>query len=167
MERLRQWLTQDRLLRLHFLASPFGAGATTYGVTVWRFGRLVTVADVDALAVYAGVGVILYGMTAVVIDLGGQTMFYTIAAILNYVHERKQERNANAVRIVSENSDLAAQVIRENPELTAQVVQENLTLKDQMIRENLALTAQVVRENPELAAQILEQLGRESTRNGE
>lgn len=151
MERLRRWLTQDRLLRLHFLASPFGAGAATYGVTVWRFGRLVTVAEVDALAVYAGVGVILYGMTAVVVDLGGQTMFYTIAAILNYIHERKQERNANAVRIVSENSDLAAQVIRENPELAAQVVRENLTV-----------TAKMIRENPALAAQILELLERES-----
>ena len=110
-----------------------------------------TVADVDALAVYAGVGVILYGMTAVVVDLGGQTMFYTIAAILNYIHERKQERNANAVRIVSENSDLVAQVIRENPELAAQVVRENLTV-----------TAEMIRENPALAAQILELLERES-----
>ena len=111
-----------------------------------------TAADVDALAVYAGVGVILYGMTAVAVDLGGQTMFYTIAAILNYVHERKQERNANAVRIVSESTDLTTQVIRENPTLAAQV-----------LRENLTLTPQMIRENPELAAQILEQLNREST----
>ena len=95
---------------------------------------------------------ILYGMTAVAVDLRGQTMFYTIAAILNYVHERKQERNANAVRIVSESTDLTTQVIRENPTLAAQV-----------LRENLTLTPQMIRENPELAARILEQLDREST----
>ena len=89
-------------------------------------------------------------MTAVVVDLGGQTMFYTIAAILNYVHERKQERNANAVRIVSENSDLLAQAIRENPTLAARV-----------LRENLMVTPQMIRENPELAAQIMEQMERE------
>ena len=77
-------------------------------------------------------------------------MFYTIAAILNYVHERKQERNANAVRIVSESADLTAQVIRENPTLAARV-----------LRENLMVTPQMIRENPELAAQIMEQMERE------
>ena len=51
-------------------------------------------------------------------------MFYTIAAILNYIHERKLKRNADAVRIVSENSDLMAQAVRDNPESASQVLQQ-------------------------------------------
>ncbi len=48
-------------------------------------------------------------------------MFYTIAAIIKFYNERKAERNANAVRIVSNSNDSTAQVIRENPALAAQV----------------------------------------------
>ena len=124
MNRLRQWFTQDRLLRLHFLASPFGAAAATYGIAVWRLGRLPTLADFDQLAVYASIGVILYGMSAVAVDLGGQAVFYTIGAIIKFIDERKAERNANAVRVVSSNNELAAQVIRENPTLAAQVLEQ-------------------------------------------
>ena len=51
-------------------------------------------------------------------------MFYTIGAIINFIDDRKVERNGNAVRIVSANSDLTAQVVRENPELAAQVLAE-------------------------------------------
>ena len=124
MDRLRRWFTQDRLLRLHFLASPFGAAATTYGIAVWRLGRLPVAADFDELAIYASIGVILYGMSAVVIDLGGQTVFYTIAAIIKFMDERKAARNAAAVRAVSSNDDLMAQAIRENPTLAAQVLEQ-------------------------------------------
>ena len=40
-------------------------------------------------------------------------MFYTIGAIIKFFDERKTERNANAVRIVSNDNDLMSQVIRE------------------------------------------------------
>ena len=124
MDRLRRWFTQDRLLRLHFLASPFGGATVTYGIAVWRLGRLPMVADFDKLAIYASIGVILYGMSAVVVDLGGQAVFYTIGAIIKFIDERKAERNANAVRIVSNNNALTAQVVRENPTLAAQVLEQ-------------------------------------------
>ena len=122
MARLRPWFTQDRILRLHFLASPFAAAAATYGIAVWRLSRVPAISDFDKLAIYASMGVILYGMSAVVVDLGGQAMFYTIGAIIKFFDERKTERNANAVRIVSNDNDLTAQVIRENPTLAAQVL---------------------------------------------
>ena len=80
------------------------------------------ISDFDKLAIYASMGVILYGMSAVVVDLGGQAVFYTIGAIIKFFDERKTERNANAVRIVSNDNDLTAQVIRENPTLAAQVL---------------------------------------------
>ena len=51
-------------------------------------------------------------------------MFYTIAAIIKFIDERKAERNAAAVRAVSSNKDLMAQVIRENPTLAAQVLEQ-------------------------------------------
>lgn len=174
MRLLLRLFTQDVLLRLHFLASPFGASATTYGITAWRIGRWPAMADFDALAAYAGAGVILYGMGAVVVDLGGQIMFYTIAAIIKFIDERKEERIANAVRVVSENDDLKAQIIRENLPLAEQIVRErqnpaeqiireNLPLAEQIVREHQARVEQVVRENPALAADVLERLERESS----
>ncbi len=51
-------------------------------------------------------------------------MFYTIAAIIKFMDERKAARNAAAVRAVSSNDDLMAQVIRENPTLAAQVLEQ-------------------------------------------
>ena len=51
-------------------------------------------------------------------------MFYTIAAIIKFMDERKAARNAAAVRAVSSNDDLMAQAIRENPTLTAQVLEQ-------------------------------------------
>lgn len=150
---LRRLFTQDVLLRLHFLASPFGVAVVTYGITFSRLGRLPVF---DDLAAYAGAGVILYGMGAVVVDQGGQTMFYTIAAIIKFIDERKAEREANAVRVVSENDDLMARVIR-----------ENLPLAEQIVRERQERTEQVIRENPALAAEILERTERESSGPGE
>ena len=85
----------------------------TYGIAVWRLSRVPAISDFDKLAIYASMGVILYGMSAVVVDLGGQAVFYTIGAIIKFFDERKTERNANAVRIVSNDNDLTAQVIRE------------------------------------------------------
>ena len=51
-------------------------------------------------------------------------MFYTIAAIIKFIDERKAERNAGAVRVVSENEDLLALAINANPELAEQIVHE-------------------------------------------
>ena len=85
------------------------------------------VADFDKLAIYASMGVILYGMSAVVVDLGGQAVFYTIGAIIKFIDERKAERNANAVRIVSSNDELTAQVIRENLPLAAQILEQSVS----------------------------------------
>ena len=51
-------------------------------------------------------------------------MFYGIATIIKLIDERKAEKNANAVRIVSENSDLMAEAIRGNPTLAAQVLEQ-------------------------------------------
>ena len=85
------------------------------------------VADFDKLAIYASIGVILYGMSAVVVDLGGQAVFYTIGAIIKFIDERKAERNANAVRIVSSNDELTAQVIRENLPLAAQILEQSVS----------------------------------------
>ena len=82
------------------------------------------VADFDKLAIYASIGVILYGMSAVVVDLGGQAVFYTIAAIIKFMDERKAARDAAAVRAVSSSNELTAQVIRENPTLAAQVLEQ-------------------------------------------
>ena len=175
---LRQLFTQDVVLRLHFLASPFGVAVVTYGITLWRLGRLPDIADFDALTAYAGAGVILYGMGAVVVDLGGQTVFYTIAAIIKFIDERKAEREANAVRVVSENDDLLDRIIRENLPLAEQIVRERQTLAEQVIRDNLPLaeqivrerqerTEQAIRENPALAAEILERIERESSGPGE
>ena len=80
MARLQRRFTQDRLLRLHFPASPFGAAVAAHG------------------------------MSAVIVDLGGQAMFYTIAAIIKFYDERKAGRNGNAVRIVRNSNDSTAQV---------------------------------------------------------
>ena len=51
-------------------------------------------------------------------------MFYTIAAIIKFIDERKEARNAAAVRAVSSNKDLMVQAIRENPTLAAQVLEQ-------------------------------------------
>ena len=51
-------------------------------------------------------------------------MFYTIAAIIKFMDERKAARNAAAVRAVSSNDDLMAQAIRENPTLAARVLEQ-------------------------------------------
>ena len=153
--------TQDALLRLHFLASPFGVSATTYGITAWRIGRLPLIADFETLATYAGPGVIIYGMGAVVVDLGGQIMFYTIAAIIKFIEERKAERNASAASAVSKSEDLMAQAIRENPDFAARVIRENLPLAAQLVQEYQTQAERIIRENPALAAEIVERLERD------
>ena len=51
-------------------------------------------------------------------------MFYTIAAIIKFIDERKEARNAAAVRVVSSNNELTAQVIRDDPTLAAQVLEQ-------------------------------------------
>ena len=66
-------------------------------------------AEFDELAEYASIGAVIYGMTAVTLDVGGWIMFYTIGAIIKFVDERKSDKDAKAVERVSSNPALLEQ----------------------------------------------------------
>ncbi|CAI8052736.1 hypothetical protein GBAR_LOCUS28858 [Geodia barretti] len=55
---------------------------------------------------------LIYGIIAVTLDIGGQAMFYTIGAIIKFVDERKDNKDAKAVERVSSNPALVQQVIQ-------------------------------------------------------
>jgi len=76
--------------------------ATTYGLAYLQLCRLP---GFQELASYASLGVLFYGMGAVLLDLGSQTVFYTIGAILNY----GKKRDAKAVELVASNPTLLRQ----------------------------------------------------------
>ena len=74
----------------------------TWLVTTYQAGH----AGFDQLAAYAGIAAVIYGMLAVAVDLGGQAVFYTIAAIIKFIDEWKAEKDAKAVERVSSNPEL-------------------------------------------------------------
>ena len=80
----------------------------TWLVTTYQAGH----AGFDQLAAYAGIAAVIYGMLAVAVDLGGQAVFYTIAAIIKFIDEWKAEKDAKAVERVSSNPELLEQANR-------------------------------------------------------
>lgn len=134
MMRWWQRLTPERLLRIHFLASPFGAAVATYLVTYYATGcnwPSIT-DDFDNLAKYASISAILYGALAVASELiviwGGKAVLYGIATLVRTWHEMKKSQRGDAVRIVSQENTLTADAIRSNATLQAnpQLVQQVL-----------------------------------------
>ena len=113
MERWRRWFAPDRLLRLHFLASPFGIALTTWLITRWRTGS----ADFDELANFVSIGAIIYGCLAVSVDLlvigGARAVFYGIATIIKLLDEKRADKRAEAVRLVSNDNSLFEQVLEQ------------------------------------------------------
>ena len=103
-------MTPEKLLRWHFLAAPFGGTATTYGLAYWFLCKLPTLQN---LADFASFGVLLYGMTAVSVELlivyGGKLVFYGIASIIKQVDKLKSEQDARAVERVARNPELLQQ----------------------------------------------------------
>ncbi len=80
----------------------------TWRITVWQVGH----AEFDKLAEYASMSALVYGIIAVTLDIGGPAMFYTIGAIIKFVDERKDNKDAKAVERVSSNPALVQQVIQ-------------------------------------------------------
>ena len=113
MERWRRWFASDKLLRLHFLASPFGIALTTWLVTRWRTGS----ADFDELANFVSISAVIYGGLAVAVELlimgGARVVFYGIATIIKLLDERKADKRAEAVRLVSNDNTLFEEVLEQ------------------------------------------------------
>ena len=95
------------------MASPFGIAFTTWLVTRWRTGS----ADFDELANFVSISAVIYGGSAVAVDLlimgGAKTVFYGIATIIKLLDERKADKRAEAVRLVSNDNALFEQVLEQ------------------------------------------------------
>ena len=107
-------LSEQTWFRVHFLAAPFGGTVSTYLLTSWYLCRWVTLNDIGQFAVYASLGVLLYGMFAIAaeqtISWVGKGMVYAYAEINRFVRERKQREAARAVELVASNPTLVQQV---------------------------------------------------------
>jgi len=113
MERWRRWFAPDKLLRWHFLASPFGIALTTWLVTRWQTGT----AHFDELANFVSISAVIYGGVAVTVEMliigGSKAVFYGIATIIKLLDERKDNKRAEAVRLVSNDNTLFEQVLEQ------------------------------------------------------
>ena len=102
MEKLLRWFAPERLLRYHFILSPFGIAFVTWRITVCQSGD----SEFDKLAAYASIGAVIYGMIAVTFDVGGLIVFYTIGSIIKFVGEKKANQDAKALQRVVSNPAL-------------------------------------------------------------
>ena len=95
------------------MASPFGIAFTTWLVTCWRTGT----AEFDELANFVSISAVIYGGLAVATDLlimgGAKVVFYGIATIIKLLDERKADKRAEAVRLVSNDNALFEQVLEQ------------------------------------------------------
>lgn len=86
---------------------------TTYLLASWHLRQWLAWTEIDEFAKYASLGVLLYGMGAVAVELlttwGGKFMVYAYAEIKRFAREMREKENAKAVELVASNPALLRQ----------------------------------------------------------
>ena len=81
-----------------------------YGLAYWYFCRQPSISE---LASFASLGVLLYGIMAVAVELlatwGGKLMVYAYAEIKRFAREMREKEKAKAVELVASDPALLRQ----------------------------------------------------------
>ena len=83
---------------LHFAATPFGIALTTIVTTHLRFPTVrPAIANFDGMATLVSISAVYYGMVAVIVELGGRTVFWALAQWQkDREAARREQRRRNA-----------------------------------------------------------------------
>ena len=110
---LWRWLTDENWQRRHFVLSPFGIAAATLLVTHLRDRELrPPVAHFDEMAALVSISAVLYGMTAVIIELvGGKAVFYTLSQIGKAMRAVKAEHEAEFIERIRTDPEFRAEIL--------------------------------------------------------